>query len=136
FPLAGELRVHPADDLQLLIGAGDKDHAVGLETLPLAAGQYTLVFTGLVDEHPAQAVAGRAALAVAEFDEPALATEHLGRQLPAVLAGHRPLDALDDGGGGAAVVVELLGAIMHLDAGPLAQVLVVGALVGVLEPAL
>src|SRR5262249_6606239 len=48
---------------------------------------------------------------------------------------HGPLDALDDGRGRAAVVLELLGAVVDLDAGALAQVLVVGALVGVLEAA-
>ena len=56
-------------------------------------------------------------------------------QLAAVLGGHRPLDALDDRGGRAAVVLELLGAVVDVDPRPLAQVLVVGALVGVLEPA-
>ena len=89
----------------------------------------------LVDQHPPQAVAGRPALAVAELDQPALPLEDLGGQLPAVLAGHRALDALDDGRDRAAVVLELLGAVVDADAGALADVLVVGALVGVLEPA-
>ena len=72
---------------------------------------------------------------VAELDQPALAGEHLGRQLTRVLAGHRPLDTLDDGRDRRAVVGELPGAVVHGDAGALADVLVVGALVGVLEAA-
>ena len=80
-------------------------------------------------------IAGGAALAKAQLDQPALPCEDLGGQLAAVLAGHRALDALDDGGDRAAVVLELLGAVVDVDAGPLADVLVVGALVGVLEAA-
>ena len=64
-----------------------------------------------------------------------MALEDLGRQLAAVLAGHRALDALDDGRDRAAVVLELLRAVVDGDAGALADVLVVGAFVGVLEPA-
>ena len=89
----------------------------------------------LIDEQAPQAVAGRPALAVAEFDQAALAGENLGRELPAVFAGHRALDALDDGRDRAAVVLELLGAVLDGDAGALADVLVVGALVGILESA-
>ncbi len=40
---------------------------------------------------------GRTALPIAQFDQPALAREDLSRQLAAVFAGHRSLDALDDG---------------------------------------
>ncbi|MNE64665.1 hypothetical protein D3C80_1600870 [compost metagenome] len=82
---------------------------------------------------PAQAKAGRAALPVPQIDEAALAGEDLGRQLTAVLPGHRPLHALDDGRGEAAVILELFGAVVHGDAGLAAQVLVVGAFIGVLE---
>ena len=89
----------------------------------------------LVDAHPPEPIAGDAALPVAELDQPALAGEHLDRQLARVLAGHRPLDPLDDGRDRRAVVGELLGAVVHGDAGALADVLVVGALVGVLEAA-
>ena len=86
-------------------------------------------------EQAPEAVAGGSALAVPVLDQAALAGEDLGRQLAAVLAGHRPLDALDDRRDRAAVVLELLGAVVDLDAGAAAEVLVVGALVGVLEPA-
>jgi hypothetical protein len=71
----------------------------------------------------------------AQLDQAALPGEHLGRQLPAVFARHRALDALDDGGHGRAVVLELLGAVGDLDSGAAADVLVVGALVGILKPA-
>ena len=56
-------------------------------------------------------------------------------QLAAVLRRHHPLDALDDRRRRAAVVLELLGAVVDFDPRTLADVLVVGALVGVLEPA-
>ena len=71
----------------------------------------------------------------AELDQPALTREHLGGQLAAVFAGHRALDALDDGRDRAAVILELLGAVLNADAGALADVFVVGALIGVLKPA-
>jgi len=45
-----------------------------------------------------------------------LAGEDFDRELAAVLAGHGPLHALDDGGAEAAVVFELLGAVVDADA--------------------
>jgi hypothetical protein len=89
----------------------------------------------LIDQDAAQAIAGGAALTIAKFDQAALAGEHLGRQFPAVFASHRPLDAFDDGRDRRAIVLELLGAVGDLDAGAAADVLVVGALVGILEAA-
>ena len=71
----------------------------------------------------------------AKLDQPALPGENFGGEFPAVFAGHRPLDALNDGGDRASVVLELLGAILHADAGTLANVFVVGAFVGILEAA-
>jgi hypothetical protein len=59
----------------------------------------------------------------------------LAGQLAAVFASHRALDRLDDRRGGAAVVLELLGAILDADARALADVLVVGTLVCILKPA-
>ena len=112
----------------------DQDHPVGLQALPLAGAKQAQRLPVRVDPHPPEPVAGDAALPVAELDQPALAGEHLDRQLARVLAGHRPLDPLDDGRDRRAVVGELLGAVVHGDAGALADVLVVGALVGVLEP--
>ena len=88
-----------------------------------------------VDQHPPQAEArpGRPGGSRARSGGTGRRTPW--RQLAAVLAGHGALDALDDGGAQAAVVLELLGAVVHLDARVAADVLVVGALVGVLEPA-
>ncbi len=70
---------------------------------------------------------------VTQFDQPALASEHLGREFPAVLAGHGALDALDDGRDWRAVVVELLGDVFDEDAFAAAEMLVVGRLVRILE---
>src|SRR6202020_1269756 len=81
----------------------------------------------------AEAVPGRSTLAEAQFDQLALALEDLRRQLAAVFPAHRPLDALHDRRDGAAVILELLGAVLHDDSGPLADVLVVRALVGILK---
>jgi len=64
-----------------------------------------------------------------------LAGEDLGRQLPAVFAGHGALDTLDDGGDGGAVVFKLLGDVGDADALAFADVLVIGRLVRVLKPA-
>jgi hypothetical protein len=119
----------------LVIGPGHQDDAVGLQALVLAARQFALDGACWSISTFAQAVARRAALAETQLDQAALAGEHLGRQLPAVFAGHGALDALDDGGHRRAVVLELLGAVGDLDAGAAADVLVIGALVGVLEPA-
>src|SRR5207244_12106828 len=65
----------------------------------------------------------------------ALPCENLDRQLPAVLAGHRALHALDDCRAQASVVLELLSAVVHRDASLFANALVVGALVGILKTA-
>ena len=72
---------------------------------------------------------------ITELDQSALPSEDLDGELSAVFAGHRALDALDDGGDRASVILELLGAILHADAGALADVFVIGALVRILKPA-
>jgi len=64
--------VHDGD---FRVRAGLQDHAVGLQALVLAARHLLLHRTGLVDQHTAQAVARRPALAEAEFDQAALARE-------------------------------------------------------------
>ena len=56
-------------------------------------------------------------------------------QLPAVFAGHRPLQIFQDGGNRGPVIFEGLRAIDDRDAGPAAHVFVVGALIGILEAA-
>jgi len=131
--LIDEPTVDLVHDLDLRVGARHQDDSVGLQAFVLTASQLAFHGACLVDQHPAQPITGGATLAVAQFDQPALAGEHLGRQFPAVFTGHRPFDALDDGGHRRAVVLELLGAVGNLDAGAAADVLVVGALVGVLE---
>ena len=124
--------VDPADDVDLFGRAGNKDDAIRLDALVFAACQ--LPFTSnLIHESSAQSEAGRSALPEAEFDQPALTGEHLRGKLAAVFPGHGALDAFDDGGDRAAIVVELLGAILDLDAGPLADELVVSAFVRILE---
>ena len=100
-----------------------------------AAGQFALDGALLIDQYASQSVSCRPTLAVAQFDQSALPGEDLGGEFPAVLAGHRSLDALHDGGDGRAVVFELLGAVGDLDAGAPADVFVVGAFVGILESA-
>ena len=50
-----------------------------------------------VDQDAAQAVTGRATLAVPQFDQAALPGKHLGGQFPAVLARHCTFDTFDDG---------------------------------------
>jgi hypothetical protein len=68
-----------------------------------------------------------------DFDQPTLSDKHLCGQLPAALAGHRALDTLNDGRDRAAIIFELLGAVLNRDARLTADVLVVSAVVGVLE---
>ena len=89
----------------------------------------------LVDELTAQPVSGRPALADTTLDQAALTREHLDRQFTAVFTGHRALDAFEDSRADAAVILELFRAVLDGDARALADIFVVGALVGILEPA-
>ena len=73
------------------------------------------------------------ALAVTQLDQAPLAGKHLDRELATVLPGHSTLDALDDGRDRAAVILELLGAILHGDPRQLADLFVVSALIWILE---
>ena len=86
-----------------------------------------------VDQCAAKSVAGHAALPVTEFDQPALASESLRREFPAVLASHSALNALDDRRNRGPVILELLDTVGDLDTRAPADVFVVGALVGVLK---
>ena len=61
--------------------------------------------------------------------------ENLAGQLAAVFASHGAFEALEHCGHRAAVVFELLGAIVHVDPGAPAYIFVIGALVCVLEAA-
>ncbi len=55
------------------------------------------------------------------------------RKLPAIFTGHGAFDALGDGLDSRAIVFELLSAIGNVDAGVLADVVVIGTFVRVLE---
>ena len=130
-----EHRIHPADDPDLGIRPRDEDDPVRLEAFTLAPGEVRLGAAVLVQHHPAQSIAGGAALAVTHDDQAALAFVHLDREILAVGGSHDPFDALEDGGWHAAVVLKLLGTVVHRDAGLPAFILVGARLVGVLESA-
>ena len=123
------------DERDFLGRAGREDHPVGLEALVLAAPEHPLDAPRFVDQHAPQPEAGWAALAISPARSAGTARQTPWPKLAAIFAGHRALDALDDGRDRAAVVFELLGAVLHGNAGAPADVFVVGALVGVLEPA-
>ena len=131
--LLKEHRVDGADDLDLISGPGHEYDTVGLKALVLASLQQSLCFAALVDELAPKPESRWPTLAVAHLDETALALEHLGRELSAVLTGHRPLHAFDDGRDRTAIVLELFGAVDELQTSALQLVFVVSALVGVLK---
>ncbi len=85
-----------SNNLNLVIGTGDKDDPVGCDALVLAAAERALRFAGLIDKHTSKAEACGAALAIAETDQISLAGEHLHGQLTAIFAGHRAFNGLDD----------------------------------------
>ena len=71
--------VDQIDGANFIVRARHQDHAVCLQTLVLAARKLAFHGSVLIDQDAAQAIAGRAALAIAEFDQSALASEYLGR---------------------------------------------------------
>ena len=111
-----ELVVHPSDGLHLARRPWYQDHAIDLEALVLPEAEDPEELSGLVDPHPAKAVAGNASPAEPKHDESALACEDLRGELPAVLGSHDPLHALVDGRDWAPVVAELPGAVLVMDA--------------------
>ena len=112
-----------------------QNHAVRLQTLVFAAGQFAFDGALLIYQYTSQPVTCRSTLAVTQFDQPALPGEDLGREFPAVLTGHRSLDALHDGRDWRSVIFELLCAVRDLYASTPADVFVIGAFVRILEPA-
>ena len=56
-------------------------------------------------------------------------------QEPAVFTRHGPLDTFDNGGHRTVIILKLLGTIYDPDARALANVLIIGAFIGILEPA-
>ena len=129
-----EPAVHEIDGADFIFWPGHENDAVGLQAFVLTPSQLSFDGAVLVNEHTAQSIPSRSTLAVAELNQSALPGEHLGGQFPAVLTGHGPFDALDNGGHRGAVILKLLGTVGDLNAGTSAPVLVVRAFVRVLEP--
>ena len=99
-----------------------------------SATQRALRVAVFIDKHPAQAVSSRTALAVAQLHQSALPGKDLHRKLPAVFARHDPLDGLQKVRADAAVVFELLAAIVDADPGTGADMLVIGPFISILKP--
>jgi hypothetical protein len=114
--------------------ARDKDHAIGLDALMLGTGQDAFSLSAMVSEHASKPKTRRTALMKAQFNKPALAVEHLHGKLPAIFAGREPLKAFEHRGNRAAIILELLGAVLNTNVSAPADVFVVGALVGILKP--
>ena len=129
-----ETAVDPADGFHLCFGPGHQDHPVCLQALVLTTLQLGLHLAAFVKQNPAKAKTRRTALTEAAFDQAALSDEDLVGKFPAVFPGHRALDALDDRGNRAAVVFELLGAILDLLVCATADVFVIGGFIGILKP--
>ncbi|MPM95935.1 hypothetical protein SDC9_143091 [bioreactor metagenome] len=132
-PLLSKPSVHFVDDGNLLTRPRHKDDPVSLKTLVLPSGKLSLYHPVLVDQDSAQAKPCRSSLAKSKLDKPALTGKNLGREFPAVLAGHRPFDPLNDGGDRRTIVFELFCAVGYLDASTPADILVVSAFVSVLK---
>lgn len=96
-PVMHESTIDFAHDGGFVVGTRRQQDAIRLDALLLAAFEAALDRSGLIHKDAAQPEPGRAALPEAEFDQTALAGKDLGRQLPAIFAGHGALDALDDG---------------------------------------
>src|ERR1700722_6529368 len=91
-----ESLVNPSHYREFLLGTGSEDHAFSLKALPLASSKGCLRISILVKQQPTQPVSSHAALTIAQRDEMTLAGEHFRAELPAVFAGHRAFEALDD----------------------------------------
>jgi hypothetical protein len=101
--------------------------------LPEMAQRNTFAFSVHITEHPAKAKARGTALAKSEFDKSTLPNKDLRGKLTAILTCHCSFYALHDSRDWASIILKLLGAVMDLYFRSSADVLVVGALVGVLE---
>src|SRR5271166_2067896 len=133
FPCLYKLSIHPTDRVHLLGGSRHQYDPICLNTLLFPTRKLHLGKLGLIDQPPAQSVSGWATLPKPVFDKPALACEHLGRQLSAVLASHGSFDAFDDRGNRAPIVLELLSTIVHADASARASIFVIGAFICILK---
>ena len=134
-PPSMNLAVHPPDGLDFLFRSGHEDYSVCLQALALTPLKNALRLAILVDAHAAQPVARHAALAKAALDKPALAGKHLFREFAAVIGGHIPFEALDHRRYRAAVVDELIHAVVDLDPGSSAGEFEGCGLVLILKPA-
>ncbi len=128
-----EVVVNFPDHRDFRLWTRDKDDPVGGDTFLLAARQFTLWFPSLVHQDSAKTIAGRASLSISKPDQVCLSRVNLYRQLAAVFSGHCPLDRLDDRGTDAAVVLELLRAVVNKDSHPLAPKLDFSCFVGILK---
>ena len=133
--LNDEHAVEAPHDLDFFRRARLEDHAVGLKALLLASFKCRFRIAVLIDQHAAQAEACWTSLPETKPDEAALTGKDLRRQFPAVFSSHGPLHALDNRRTQAAVVFELLRAVVHLDPAFAADELIVGAFVGILKTA-
>src|ERR1019366_10068102 len=122
------------NNLNLILGPRNQDDSVRLQALPFSTSQKPFGALVPVDQLTPQAIAGRAALSKPHLDEAALAREHLHRELAAVFRSHGALQSLEHRRRHAAVVLELLCAVVNADPSSLENILIVRALIHVLEP--
>src|SRR5438067_2386253 len=87
FAVLGELFVDPADNANLLLGAGNENDPVSLQALLFTSVQQTFLFSSEIDEHAPQSEAWRPALPISQLDQTTLPLEDLGGQFAAVFAG-------------------------------------------------
>src|SRR5262245_32297452 len=109
--LVQEEVVDAPDSRYFLVGTGYEDDALKLEAFAFSLCEDGFRLAVLIQQKAPQTVPGRAALPKAERNKSALSGEDFGAELPAVFAGHRPLEALHDGPHRSVVGRELLGAI-------------------------
>jgi hypothetical protein len=121
------------DEVDLRFRSRCQHHPVGLNALVFASPKLALDRPCLIYERAAKTKPSWTTLSISQFDQAALTREDFRRQFATVLPGHGALDAFDDGRNWAAIVLELLSTIVHRNPGAAADVLVIGAFVGVLE---
>src|SRR5712664_3426070 len=104
-----------------------------MEVLAITFLQNSFWLLLLIHQHPLQSIGNWTAKLKAQARKSARPGVNLCREFATVLSGHHSLDVLDDARNHAAVIVELLCAIRHLDASLFADELVVRALIDVLK---
>src|ERR1035437_6300526 len=131
---AYEQFINLPNNLNLIFGTRNQDDSVRLQALSFSTSQKSFRALVPVDQLAPQAIAGRSTLSKPHLDEAALAREHLHRELAAVFRSHGALQSLEHRRRHAAVVLELLCAVVNADPSSLENILVVRALIHVLEP--